>query len=315
MLETERRSRAMKLYGALIALSLIWGTSFLFIKILLPYVDPWELVFLRCLFGAIPLYALILWKSPKVMWRHIPWVALIITGVMNAAVPWTLIALSETQIASSTAAIVNATTPIWTSLIGFALFSVTLIKKQWFGIFIGFIGILILFNFDISGLFSGKFIGLGTMILAPIAYGFSNQFANRYLKEVPVMVIAAGTLTVGFTTTGILSIVLDGFPTAVFTSVVSMGSILMLGVFGSGVAYLLNYYMITKGGAQFASFVTYLVPVSAMFWGWLILDEPLSWHLLLGLLVIFGGVYLSGKKSKQKKAPHLERQVGASEAK
>lgn len=290
----------MKLYGSLIGVSLIWGTSFMFMKVLLPYAEPWELVFLQCLFGAIPLYILIVWKSTKAMWRNIPWVALIVAGV-NPAIPWTLIALSETKIASSTASIIYATTPIWTSLIGFILFSVILLKKQWFGILIGFIGILILFNFNVGGFFSGNFVGLGTMVFAPIITSFSNQFVHRYLKEVPSTIIAAGTLTVGFITTGILSITLDGFPTAVFTSTTSIGAILILGVFGAGVSYLLNYYMITKGSAEFASLATYLVPISAMFWGWMFLDESLSWNLWLGLLVIFAGVYLSEERSKRKR--------------
>lgn len=292
----------MKLYCALIGLSLIWGTSFLFIKVLDSYTQPWEIVFLRCLLGAIPLYAILLVKTTKETWRNLPWIPLIISGLMNAAIPWTLIALSETTIKSGTAAILNATTPIWTSLMGFALFSVWLTKKQWIGILIGFAGILILMNFNVSGFLKENFVGVGTMILAPICYGFSFQFVKRYLGEVPVLIISAGTLTVGYVATGIFSISMGGFPTAVFTAWEPLVSILCLGVLGSGFAYLLNFYMVQKGGAEFASFVTYLVPVSAMFWGWSILGEPLSAHLIIGLLFIFGGVYLSGRKSKKKRS-------------
>ncbi|HEX6923769.1 MAG TPA: DMT family transporter [Bacillales bacterium] len=290
----------MRLYAALISLSLIWGTSFLFIKVLVSYTEPWEIVFLRCLLGAIPLYVILIVKTTKETWRNLPWRALLIAGVLNAAIPWTLIALSETTIKSSTAAVLNATTPIWTSLMGFALFSVFLAKRQWIGILIGFIGILILMDFDLSGFLSENFVGVGTMILAPLCYGFSNQFVKRFLGEVPVLIIAAGTLTVGYILTGIFSVATSGFPTHVFTSWEPLLSILVLGVFGSGIAYLLNFYMIQKGGPEFASFVTYLVPISAMFWGWFILDEPLSAHLIIGLLFIFGGVYLSGKKTKKK---------------
>ncbi|HEX7065791.1 MAG TPA: DMT family transporter [Bacillales bacterium] len=292
----------MRLYAALISLSLIWGTSFLFIKVLISYTEPWEIVFLRCLLGALPLYVILLMKTTKETWRNLPWRALLLAGVLNAAIPWTLIALSETTIKSSTAAVLNATTPIWTSLMGFALFSVFLSKRQWIGIFIGFIGILILMDFDISGFLSEDFVGVGTMILAPLCYGFSNQFVKRYLGKVPVLIIAAGTLTVGYMVTGIFSVAASGFPVDIFTSWEPLMSIIVLGVFGSGIAYLLNFYMIQNGGPEFASFVTYLVPISAMFWGWLILEEPLSAHLIIGLLFIFGGVYLSGRKTKQRKA-------------
>lgn len=289
----------MKLYGALIGLSLIWGTSFLFIKILDSYLQPWDLVFLRCLLGALPLYVIMLFKMKKETWRSLPWIPLIISGFMNAAIPWTLIALSETSIRSGTAAILNATTPIWTSVVGFALFAVALSKKQWIGILIGFVGILILMNFNLSGFLAENFVGVGTMVVAAVCYGFSFQYVKRYLSDVPVLIIAAGTLTVGFVTTGILSISLDGFPVEAFTSWQPLLSIFCLGVLGSGFAYLINFYIVQKGGAEFASFVTYLVPVSAMFWGWLILGEPLSVHLVIGLLFIIGGVYLSGRKPKK----------------
>src|SRR5699024_385211 len=117
--------------------------------------------------------------------------------------------------------------------------------------------------------------------------------------------ITAGTLTAGVISTGILSIILDGFPTAVFTSTESKGSILNLGVFGAVASYLLNYYMVTKRNAEFASLVAYLVPISAMICGWLFLDESLPWNMWFGLFVIFAGVYLSEKKSKRKRTPKM----------
>lgn len=290
----------MRLYGALISLSLIWGMSFLFIKILDSHIGPSNIVFLRCLFGALPLYILIVWKTQKETWRGVPWGKIGIVGLMNAAIPWTLIALSETVIKSSTASTLNATTPIWASLIGFCFFSVRLSIRQWVGILIGFIGILILLGFDISDFLGDNFIGTGTMIVATLCYGFSSQFIKRFLGGVSVLVVAGGTLTVGMVVNGCLSIILNGFPTEAFQSWESIVSLIGLGVFGSGIAYVLSYYMIKEGSAEFSTFATYLAPVTAVLWGWLLLDEPLSTHLIIGLLIIFGGVYLSGKQAKRK---------------
>jgi len=274
--------------------------SFLFIKILDSSIAPSDIAFLRCLFGVLPLYILLIWKTKKETWRLLPWKKIIIVGLTNAAIPWTLIALSETVIKSGTASILNATTPLWTSLVGFFLFSIRLSIRQWLGILIGFIGILILLNFDISGFLGENFIGMGTMIMATLCYGFSSQFIKRFLAGVSVLIIAAGTLTVGMILNGCFSILSNGFPIAAFQSWKSIVALIGLGVFGSGIAYLLSYYMIKEGSAEFSTFSTYLAPVTAMFWGWLLLDEPLSAKLIIGLFIILGGVYLSGKKAKRK---------------
>lgn len=114
-----------RLYGALIGLSLIWGLSFVFMKWLLPSVGIWGIVFFRCLAGAIILLPFLWWKRRKVK-EKLPWKALIVVGIFNCGLAWGLISLSETEINSTTASILNATTPIWTGLIGFILFLIDL---------------------------------------------------------------------------------------------------------------------------------------------------------------------------------------------
>ncbi|HET7629450.1 MAG TPA: DMT family transporter [Bacillales bacterium] len=301
----------MKLYAALVGLSIIWGMSFLFIKILTSYTGAWEIVFLRCSFGAIPLYAVIVFNIRRLKLSRLPWKPLVIVGLMNAAIPWTLIALSETTIRSSTASILNATTPIWTSVVGFALFSVRLSLKQWVGIFVGFVGILLLMNFDITDLLGDDFVGIGTMVLASLCYGFASQFTKRFLSGVPVLVIAAGTLTVGMIVSAAATFAANGFSYDVFTAWPPAAAAVGLGVFGSGVAYLLFFFMVQQGSAEFATYVTYLVPVTAMFWGWWLLDEPLSANLIAGLLLIFAGVYLSGKRNNRKDSQNEAQQTAA----
>ena len=104
-------------------------------------------------------------------------------GIFNAGLPWGLISLSETQINSNIAATLNATTPIWTAVIGFCVFRVRLVRRQWIGIIIGFIGILILTDFNIGTLFGENFIGIGTMVLAAVSYGFASQYVKEILMQ------------------------------------------------------------------------------------------------------------------------------------
>ncbi|WP_221563961.1 DMT family transporter [Alkalihalobacillus sp. TS-13] len=288
----------MKLYAALITLSLIWGMSFYFIKVLVEDLGPWGIVFVRCTLGALTLLFIILIKRKGLSLKELPWKALLLVGLLNALLPWGLIAISETRISSSMASIVNATTPIWTSVIGVLLFSITLKFKQWMGVIVGFIGILVLIDLNVTQLINEDLIGMGTMIAATLCYGYCSQFTKRHLQGVSVMMISLITLITG----AIGSLAIMGVTGSIFSfnQVVSWSTfmaIVGLGVFGSGLAYLLFYYMIQKGSAEFATFVTYLVPITAMFWGWFLLDEHIPAHAILGLVLILVGVYLSTRKA------------------
>ncbi|WP_018930631.1 DMT family transporter [Gracilibacillus lacisalsi] len=285
----------MKHYAALLTLSLIWGMSFLFIKLLLPYTGPWGIVFLRCFFGVIPLYIILLWKKRTEITKKLPWKSLIFVGLLNVSIPWALIGWSEEKISSSTAAILNATTPIMTSFIGFLFFFILLSKKQWLGILIGFAGVLTLLEFNIIGLFGNDFIGIGTMIMATICYGVASQHAKKHLNQVSILVVAIATLTIG-TISGLIGMVMtSSFPSGIFSSFTPIIAIIGLGIFGSGISNLLFFYMVKEKSAEFATSVYYLIPLTAMLWGYWILNETLSANLFLGLLFILVGVYLSGK--------------------
>ncbi|WP_243299312.1 DMT family transporter [Bacillus litorisediminis] len=291
----------MRLYAALITLSLIWGMSFYFIKVLVEGLGPWGIVFVRCMLGVITLAVIILIQRKKMNWKALPLKPLFIVGLMNALIPWGLIGISETRISSALASIVNATTPIFTSIIGVILFSVTLSIRQWTGILIGFAGILLLTDLNITQLFQEDLIGMGTMILATVCYGFSSQYSKRHLQDVSVMMVALMTLLTGAIGSLVMMAMTDSFfplnETITWNSILAM---IGLGFFGSGLAYLLFYYLIKEGSAEFATFVTYLVPITAMFWGWFLLDEQIPPLAFGGLALILAGVFLSTRKSAKK---------------
>ncbi len=287
--------------------------SFLFIKVLVEDIGPWGIVFIRCTLGALTLIGIMLLQRKKLFSfsKSMPWRALVIVGIFNAMVPWGLIAISETRISSSLASMVNATTPIWTSLIGVILFSVRLKLKQWFGILIGFIGILMLINLDVSQLFNEDLVGLGTMIAATLCYGYCSQFTKRNLQGVSVMVISLFILLIGSLGSTVLMVITgEGLNVESIISPVSIAALLGLGVFGSGLAYLLFYYMIQKGSAEFATFVTYLVPITAMLWGHFLLDEYIPPYAVYGLILIFVGVFLSTRRTVKAKVQRVTGVTG-----
>lgn len=292
----------MRLIGPLIVLGLIWGLSFVFIENLIGTAGVWGTVFLRCLAGAIILLPFLLIKlKKKEVPKPLPWKALVIVGIFNAGLPWGLIALSQTNITSNTAAVLNALTPIMTGLIGFIIFSAYLNKRQWGGILLGFIGILILMNFNFNDVFSSNFIGIGTMILATTCYGFASHFTRRYLQSLNVVIITIFSLLVGACIGAIGVAITDSSSFANIIQSIDLLfiiSVIGLGCLGSGIAHLLYYYLINHGGAEFASTVTYLIPLTALLWGNVLLGEPITSNLIIGLITIFFGVFLANQKSK-----------------
>lgn len=293
-----------KLYSSLVILSIIWGASFLFIKILVEELGPWGVVFWRCTFGTITLcIVLLVFKKEelrKVREKRLPWLFLLLVAVFNNTLPFGFIAMSEMKISSSFASVINATTPIWTIVIGAIFFKVRLDIRQWLGVFTGFIGILLLLNLNVNSLLTENFIGAGTMLFATLCYGLGAQLARRYLSEVPIVIVSVITLAFSSIISFFLmimsneGIMIPSFKTEILFSLIG------LGVFGSGIAYLFYYYMVKEGSAEFASLVTYIVPITAMLWGYLLLSEKISANMVIGLFVVFTGVYLSTSIFKKK---------------
>lgn len=294
-----------RLYSSLFILSMIWGMSFLFIKLLVGELGPWGVVFWRCLFGAMTLaFIMIIFQRrelKKTNKKKLPWCSLFLVALFNNAIPFAFIAMSELKISSSLASVINATTPIWTVVIGSVFFLVRVSIRQWLGIALGFVGVLILLNLDVKGLLTENFIGVGTMLAATFCYGLGAQLARRRLKEISIMIVSFTTLLIStFISLVVMISTKEPLNMSSISSVETILSLIGLGVFGSGFAYLLYYYMVKEGSAEFASLVTYIVPITAMLWGYLLLGETISTNMIVGLLFVFAGVYMSSLTVKKK---------------
>ncbi|MGH0776602.1 DMT family transporter [Bacillus cereus] len=285
-----------KLYFALIMLSLIWGGSFYFFKILVTDFNPLVVAFLRSTFGAITLIALIPFFR-KSFRGNISFIPLFAVGILNTLIPWTLICFSEQKMTSNLASVLNATQPLWTMVLGILLFGIHSNRNQIIGLFIGFVGILILSDIHLSNVFSVDSLNFFAMLIATFCYGLATHITKRYLKEMSMFQISLGTLLVGSICSGGIVLFLEE-PIQILTKISwhHIGALIGIGTFGSGIAYLLYFYLIQKGGPNFASISTYLVPVSAIFWGYILLNENISWRLIIGLVFILIGVYITNRK-------------------
>ncbi|WP_088043959.1 DMT family transporter [Bacillus sp. EAC] len=290
-----------KLYAALFLLSIIWSTSFLFIKLLLNDISPEGIVFYRCLFGSLTLLIIMLVKKVKIEYKNLPKFSLIIAiSLFNHAIPWLFLSLSETHLQSNQAAMLNAFTPIATLVIGYFFFSQKILKNQWIGLIVGIIGVGIMMNINLSTILSNNIFYSLLMIFVTFCYGLGSHLTKKYLQNIDVLIVSF--LTLGISAVfGFFYMIIAGKGTLKpFIELHVFGGVIGLGILCSGLAYLLFYYMVKEGSAEFATMVTYIVPVFASIWGFLFLKEPLSLKMIAGLLIVLIGVYISNSKKKIK---------------
>ncbi|MDV2582059.1 DMT family transporter [Alkalibacillus haloalkaliphilus] len=288
----------MRVYLALISLSIIWGLTFIFIKMTVEDTGVWGMVFFRCFIGALFLLPIFLVKI-KQRATAIPYKHLIILGIINAGIPWGFLAWSETVIMSNTTSVINALTPLFTAIIGYMFFKKQLIKKQWIGILIGFFGIVVLTEFQIHQLFGSNFVGIGTMVVATIFYGFGSQYFKKHLQHEDLIITITISLFVASLVGLMIAVPVEGLPRIAAFDLQTLIIVLALGAIGSGVAHFLLYYMIINGTPEFAATVAYIIPITAIIASYFILSEPITANLIAGMLFIFIGIYITGQYQKR----------------
>ena len=273
----------------LLLLAFIWGWSFLFIKVAVEGMTPSTVACVRVALGATVLLVVIRARGlalPKgwTWWRHFAVVAF-----AGSAAPFTLLAWGEQHVSSGLTAVLNASTPFFAALLAWLLLGDRLTRVQIGGLIVGFVGVVVASGVGRGDLAGSSLLGEGASVLAGAGYGLTFAYARRHLMGLPSMVAAAGQLI------GATAMLL---PLAVVTSVrqgidldgPGVLSIVLLGVFGTGIAYILSYGLIAEVGPTRAAVVTYLIPVVAVTVGVLFLDERFSLRIVLGGLLTVAGI-------------------------
>ena len=281
-----------------LALGVVWGCSFIFIKLGLDFLTPFGVAFGRCALGAITLLAwarykkIALPKSGK-LWAHL-WVVSLLLNV----VPGVLFALAETEVTSILAGIINAVTPLMTLI---AIIVVTRDEKPKFyqvlGIGIGFIGVLTVLG-AWQGLGDNPFWAVLVLLAAVTCYGFSFPYSRRFVipHKLQSESIAAAQVSTGALT--LLPFYLfDGIANDTYRSG-PVFAMLALGIFGSGFAYIWNFKIMAIAGSAIASSVTYLTPLVAVIVGVVFLQERLFWYEPVGALIVLLGAAIGQNRIK-----------------
>jgi drug/metabolite transporter (DMT)-like permease len=271
----------------LVVLGAIWGSSYLFIKIGIRDLSPAVLIEVRLLTAA-PILVAFAWRRYGVAALVRAWRPGLVLAVLNAAVPFTLIAFGERWVDSGTAAVANSSVPIFVALLA-ALYVPSERSTGWrlVGVLLGLVGVGILAGVHPQGGWHGT-IGIAAIVVASVSYAAANLYAGRRMS-VGGPVLAAVSMTAAIVL--LLPLALATLP-AHAPGWKSVGSGAALGLLGTALAQILSYRMIRVYGSSRSALVAYMLPAFALFYGAVFLGEGLSYQKLAGLVLICGGVAL-----------------------
>ena len=299
-------------YAAFAALALIWGGSFLAIKVTVQDMSPTALLLFRSASGCAALVLIVLALRKPLFgpgWRG-RLIGFAIMAITNAVIPWVSIGWGEERISSGLASILNSTTTLWTAVL---IYWVVPTERpsliNYVGVLIGFAGVVVLVYPELAAHgISGDVLGALAVVLASLSYSVNALYQRRKMRDLSVYEVSLGQIALG---------VLFAIPLAapslphIHFRLASIVAVVALGALGTGVAYLLYYYVMNTLGAVRAAGVTYVVPITAVFWGALLLHETVSLTIIAGMLVILAGILLVNLRREPRREPAVERDSAA----
>ena len=287
------KSKSQSWLGLYIALGIVWGCSFIFIKLGLEFLTPFGVAFGRCALGALALLVYLKIKGlslvrDRKMIGHL-WVVALLLNV----IPGILFAWAETEVTSILAGIINAVTPLMT-LIAIIVVSRNEIPTtpQVVGLLLGFLGVLIVLG-AWKGLGDNPLWAILILLAAVTCYGFSFPYSRRFIlpAQLKPEVMAATQVTLGAITLLPLFLI-----NGIAKNEYRLGPVLVmvaLGVFGSGFAYIWNFIIMRDAGSAIASSVTYVTPLVAVLVGFIFLSEIPHWYEPVGAAIVLLGAAIA----------------------
>ena len=285
-------------YFFLVLLALIWASAFFNIKIATYSYGPLTIAFLRIFFGAIPLVLLCYFKNIKIEAFSKDWGWFATIGIINLVIPFFLIAYGVQKVQSNLAAILMASTPLTASVLAHFFTKnekVNLIK--FIGVLVGFSGIVFLFSDKIL-INENNFLSALIIFFASTFYVIGGlltlKISNKKNENVTASILIWATLVL--------------FPICMFIEqpwnlsprLDSTISVIYLGIFSTGIAWLLRFYILKNNGLVFQAQVAYLIPIFGVILGFLILNEEITYKVIIALIAVIIGIYIVKKSSKSK---------------
>ncbi len=283
--------------GLLLALASMWGFSFLFIKVAVEQLSPIEVVAGRTLVGAAVLVVILRARGRRLPRGWAIWGHLMVLASFGNAIPWAIFAWAEQSIPSGLASVINSLMPATTLAVAAAIGMERMTARKVGGLALAFAGTAIVVAGELSA--PGRLFAVLGAVSATVFYAGATVYTKRFVsgRELP-MVLATGQVVGAAALSTGAALLVGPVPDLGALSREVVGSVVLLGAFGTGLAFLVFYILIERVGATNASMVTYLIPVVGLLAGWLILDERFGPHVLIGAGVIVAGIWLAQRQRR-----------------
>jgi drug/metabolite transporter (DMT)-like permease len=277
-------------WALLILLSILWGGSFFFAKIAVAELPPLTVALGRVAIAAAMLIALARTTGVALPAGFRAWRPYAVMGLLNNVLPFALIFWSQTHIPSGLAAILNATTPLFTVLVAhWATADEKLDAARLAGVAAGLAGVTVMIGPDLLRELGADVLGQLACLLAAVSYAFAGVYGRRFRGE-PSLRVAAGQLTASSAILAPVALIVDRPWTLAAPSLTVIAALVALATFSTAIAYLLYFRILARAGATNLLLVTFLIPVSAILLGTLILGEQLSPRHIVGMIAIAAGL-------------------------
>ena len=277
--------------GRLALLALVWGSGFYLIAVALRGFDPWLLTVVRLALGALVLVPVIYARGERLPTDRASWGHLAVAALLGNTAPYLLFAISQEQLASSVAGVINATTPLWALVIASLVARRGPGSRQLLALAVGFAGTMLVFAPWRSASQAASWYGAAALTAAA-CYGAAYVYQHRYLTErgLSPLVLSAGQLAAATAQATLTLPIVQ--PAAPMLRADVVAAVLALGIASTGFGYVLNFRLIRDEGPTAASVVSYLIPIVAAVLGVFALHEPATLGLIAGGAVILVGVAL-----------------------
>jgi drug/metabolite transporter (DMT)-like permease len=295
-----RPARWLLLFGVT---SLIWGSSFLFIRVAVEHMPPSTVVFGRTVLGAAFLVPLAVRRRAFRGVRQ-ALAPIILVTLLDMAAPTFLTAWGEQHVSSSAAGILTATDPLFTAVLALWLIRSEIPdRKRLAGLVIGFAGVIALLGIDVRGN-AVELLGAGAVLLSALGYAVAALLYRRWLADVPALAVTA--LMTAICSLAFLAPAAANLPRHI-PPTSSLLALAALGIINTGVAYWLFYLLVDEAGAATASVITYVMPVVALFLGVGLLGEQLTVGAVAGLVLIAVGAWLATSRPEPSRSGRWRR--------
>ncbi len=282
----------------LLGLALLWSFSFLFVRLSVGAFGPAGVVFFRVLIAAVVLYGYATFTQQNLQFATY-WRQYMVLGFFQTALPFFLFAIALQDIGASLGAIINATSPMFGLLIAIIIGDEALRWQRILGIVFGMVGVGALVGIDTTHDTWQHWPALLLGIGATISYGIASNYTRRAVRQAPALGMATYSQT--FASIMMVPLLWWNQPTAPMTSSAIL-AVIALGALATGIAYLLFFRLVVDVGPAASLAVTFLIPLGAMAWGTLFLDEHITLMMIIGCILVFVGTLLTTYQPKQPSA-------------